>query len=70
MRGSQGRLLPGVRAPARGRESPDAGATPDLLEFRRRFPIVPGAPHYCATCSLRDRADAEARQLFWFRLAK
>jgi hypothetical protein len=44
-------------------EDPD---DPDVAEFWRRFPREPGSPLYCGTCSLRDPAAAEARQLFWF----
>lgn len=39
---------------------------PDVAEFWRRFPRDPGSPLYCGTCSLRNPAEAEARQLFWF----
>jgi hypothetical protein len=39
---------------------------PDVAAFWQRFPRPPGAPLYCGTCSLRDPAEAEARQLFWF----
>lgn len=42
-------------------EEPDE----DQRAYRERFPSVPGAPHYCSTCSFRDWADTEARQLFW-----
>ena len=38
----------------------------DSRAFRARFPLVPDQLHYCQTCSLRDRDDAEARQIFWF----
>lgn len=39
--------------------------TPDLTAFRERFPDDPDVPRYCGTCSQRDPADCEARQLFW-----
>lgn len=42
----------------------------DIVEFRRRFPSSPGEPQYCGTCSFRERDEAEARQLFWFELAR
>ena len=38
--------------------------------YRQRFPDVPGEPRYCTTCSLRDPADCEARQIFWMELQR
>lgn len=42
-------------------EAPDD----DLRAYRARFPVSPGEPAYCGTCSLRDPADSDARRLFW-----
>lgn len=33
--------------------------------YRERFPDGPDEPRYCSTCSLRDLAGCEERQLFW-----
>jgi hypothetical protein len=44
--------------------SPDE-LTPDLRAYREAFPISPGEPRYCSTCSLRDPADCDARRTFW-----
>lgn len=48
----------------------DEDVDDDIVEFRRRFPSNPGEPQYCGTCSFRERDEAEARQLFWFELAR
>ncbi len=37
---------------------------PAYRSYLERFPLEDG-PRYCTTCSLRDIADCEARQLFW-----
>lgn len=39
--------------------------TPDLRAYREAFPILPGQPRYCSTCSLREAADCDARREFW-----
>jgi hypothetical protein len=46
---------------------------PELLgpaerAYRDRFPPHPGERHYCSTCSFRDAADADARQVCWREL--
>ena len=41
-------------------EEPDAA----YRSYLQRFPLETGR-RYCTTCSLRDYADCEARQLFW-----
>jgi hypothetical protein len=51
-------------------EHDDSDPDPDVAEFRQRFPLDATTPYYCGTCSLRDRDDAEARQLFWFELSR
>ena len=33
--------------------------------YRERFPEKDGEPRYCSTCSLRDLAGCEERQVFW-----
>jgi hypothetical protein len=43
----------------------DAAQDPEHRAYQQRFPHVPGAPYYCSTCRFRDRADVEARQVFW-----
>lgn len=49
---------------------PDDDSDQDIVEFRRRFPVTGDEAQYCGTCSFRERDDAEARQLFWFELAR
>lgn len=34
--------------------------------YLRRFPRKVGEPEYCSTCSLRDLAGCEERQVFWW----
>lgn len=51
--------------------TPSPEPDPETLDDRARerlarFPRRPGEPRYCSTCSLRDLADCEERQLFWF----
>jgi hypothetical protein len=56
------------------------GPEPDATQLdareqarRERFPPRPDEPRYCSTCSLRDLAGCEERQLFWLeqeRLAR
>lgn len=41
------------------------GLTPELRMYREAFPVLPGQPRYCSTCSLRDAADCDARREFW-----
>lgn len=48
------------------------GPDPDVADldereraYRERFPPTPESPRYCSTCSLRDLAGCEERQLFW-----
>jgi hypothetical protein len=41
----------------------------DRRAYLERFPVVPEAPPYCATCSFRDTADCDARQVFWMERA-
>ena len=48
---------------------------PELLgpaerAYRDRFPPRPGERHYCSTCSFRDAADADARQVCWRELVR
>jgi hypothetical protein len=48
---------------------PEPAPTPGQLgdpnrSYLERFPLEPDR-RYCTTCSLRDFADCEARQLFW-----
>lgn len=45
----------------------DEDGEPDAatVTYRARFPEEPGQPRYCSTCSFRDAADCEARQVFW-----
>lgn len=51
--------------PDEDHEDDGEDADPDHLEYLARFPPVPGAPHHCTTCSFRDAADCDARQVFW-----
>lgn len=39
--------------------------TPHQRAYLLRFPPDPDQPRYCSTCSFREPADSEARQLFW-----
>jgi hypothetical protein len=68
--GQKGGCCLAYKRPAAAFDAHDDPADADTAEFRRRFPQQPDEPRYCGTCSLRDRADAEARQLFWFELSK
>jgi len=43
----------------------DPGLTPYHRAYLRRFPVDPDRPRYCSTCSFRDAADTNARQVFW-----
>ncbi|MGF1662416.1 MAG: hypothetical protein ACFCVG_08075 [Kineosporiaceae bacterium] len=43
----------------------DEALDDDVRAYRERFPVSPGEPAYCSTCSLRDPADCDARRLFW-----
>ena len=44
----------------------DDGGTPYQRAYSLRFPLHPDQPRYCSTCSFRDPADSDARQLFWY----
>jgi hypothetical protein len=45
---------------------PDEEMTDDLREYHARFErALPDGKHVCNTCSLRDEAGCEERQLFW-----
>lgn len=45
---------------------PDEEMTDDLREYHARFDrALPDGKHVCNTCSLRDAAGCEERQLFW-----
>lgn len=44
----------------------EADMTDELRDYYRRFPPETGAARVCSTCSLRDPAACEARQLYWF----
>lgn len=48
---------------------PDSVADDDRDPYQRayftRFPLSADQPRYCSTCSFRDAADSDARQLFW-----
>jgi hypothetical protein len=43
----------------------DPGLAPYRRAYLARFPVDPDAPRYCSTCSFRDPADTDARQVFW-----
>jgi len=43
---------------------------PDRRDFLARFPVRPGEPAYCTTCSFREPGDAAARQVFWRERAR
>ncbi len=46
--------------------APDpATLDPRTRAYLERFPHRDGEPQHCATCSLRDVAGCEARQMFW-----
>lgn len=47
-------------------EVDEDGTTDDLRAFHARFDrALPDGKHVCSTCSLRDAAGCEERQLFW-----
>lgn len=52
-------------APAELLSADDPELTPYHRAYLTRFPVEAGRPRYCSTCSFRDPADTEARQLFW-----
>jgi len=43
----------------------DPGLAPYHRAYLARFPVDAAAPRYCSTCSFRDSADTDARQVFW-----
>ena len=46
---------------------PDPAALPERERaYHERFPRRADEPRYCSTCSLRDLAGCEERQLFWW----
>lgn len=53
------------RPPVAEAVAPPEDESDEDRAYRERFPELPGAPQYCSTCSLRDPADCEARQIFW-----
>lgn len=68
--GRKGGCCLAYQRPVEAFEHTDPGLDPDVAEFRRRFPLDPATPYYCGTCPRRGRDDAEARQLYWFELAR
>jgi hypothetical protein len=43
----------------------DAEVDAERAEYLARFPRLAGEPRYCSTCSFRDAADCDARQVYW-----
>lgn len=46
-------------------DADDPTLEPYHRAYLARFPDDPEQPHYCSTCSFRDAADCDARQVFW-----
>jgi len=44
---------------------PDPAQAAWLAVYRERFPVGPGRPDYCSTCSLLEAGECAARQRLW-----